>query len=114
MSYMSEVEKLEKQLEDAKFLISRKEMALKLYDNHEFRKLIVEEFMGSEAARYAQASGDPALDPVQRQDALNMAQASGHLKRFLSLAVTMASVAERDLPELEAAIEQARQEEGEE
>lgn len=110
---MSEVESLEQQLKNAKLLVEQKQMALKLYDNHEFRKLIVEGFMLNEAARYVQASGDPSLSAEQRQDALNMAQASGHLKRFLSITVQMASVSERDIPELEAAIEMARQEEGE-
>lgn len=110
---MSEVFALEKQLEDGKQFIERRDLALKLYKNPEFKKLILDDFCTTECARYAQSSADPALDDRQRADALALAQSAGHLRRFLSVVVTMGNQAERLAPELEDAIHQARQEEGE-
>lgn len=109
---LTQVQALERQLNDAKQLVARRQMALRLYDNRDFRKLVMEGFCRDEAARYVQASGDPALSGEQRMDALNMAQASGHLLRFMSICVQMAAVAERDLPEIEGALAEARAEEG--
>lgn len=108
---MSEVTALEKQLEEAKVFINRRDLAVKLYNNPEFKKLIIDEFCGSECARYAQTSADPALDDRQRADALAIAQAAGHLRRYLSVIVTMGNQSEEILDRLEAEIEVARQEE---
>ena len=108
---MSEVTALEKQLEEAKVFITRRDLAVKLYNNPEFKKLIIDEFCGSECARYAQTSADPALDDRQRADALAIAQAAGHLRRYLSVIVTMGNQSEEMLDRLEAEIEVARQEE---
>jgi hypothetical protein len=110
---MSEVQQLERQLADAKILSEQKRLAMKLADNHEFRTLILDEFCTKECARYAQSSADPALDANERADALAMAQAAGHLKRFLSVKIQMGYVAERDMTEVEAALVEARQEEAE-
>jgi|SRR5690606_30251700 len=110
---MSEVFALEKQLEDSKEAIARRDLALKLYKNPEFKKLILDEFCTTECARYAQSSADPALGDRERADALGIAQASGHLRRYLSVVVTMGNQAERLMPDLESAIEEARQEAGE-
>ncbi len=108
---MSEVFALEQQLEESKKALERRAMALKLYNIPEFKKIIIDEFCGTECARYAQSSADPALDDRQRADALAIAQASGHLRRFLSVLISMGNQAERLMPDLEAAILEARQEE---
>lgn len=108
---MSEVYALEKQYEDSKAAIVRRDLALKLYGNREFKKLILEDFCVTECARYAQSSADPALPADSRADALALAQAAGHLKRFLSVVVTIGNQAERLGPDLEQAILEARQEE---
>jgi hypothetical protein len=105
---MSEVEALEQQLKDTKTLMERKKLALRLAKNADFRKLVLEGFCRDEAARYVQQSVNPALKEDERADALGMAQASGHLLNFLSMQIQMASVAERDLPNLEEAITEAR------
>lgn len=110
---MSEVFALEKQREQATEDLARRDLALKLYNNPEFKKLILDEFCTKECARYAQASADPALDDRARADSLALAQAAGHLRRFLSVIVTMGNAAERQIPDLDMAIQEARQEEGE-
>jgi cation transport regulator ChaC len=110
---MSEVFALEKQLEEAKQLMNRREMALKLHSNREFKKLILEEFCVNECARYAQTSADPNLGDRERADAIALAQAAGHLRRYLSVVVTLGNQAESSIQGLEYEIEAARQEEGE-
>jgi hypothetical protein len=108
----SELAGLERQLEESKLLVERRNLALRLSQNHDFRKLILEDFCVQEAARYVHSSADPALEPNQRADALALAQASGHLKRFLSLCIQMGAYAERNLGELSQTIDQVRAEEG--
>lgn len=108
----TQIEELEQQHSDAKVLIERRQRAMRLASNPDFKKLIMEGFCRDDAARYAQASGDPSLDVDERADALNMAQASGHLKRFLSVTIQMGAHAERTMPDLDEAIAEARSEEG--
>jgi hypothetical protein len=108
---MNTVTALEQQLDGAKTLVEFRRMALKLAQNREFKKLILEEFCVNEAARYVQNSANPALGPDERADCLAIAQAAGHLKRWLSVQVQMGAKAESEIPELEDAIAEARLEE---
>jgi hypothetical protein len=107
---MNILEQLEQQLKDSKTLIETRQSAMRLAQNPDFKKLILDGFCLVEAARYVQESADPALPDENRADALAMAQASGHLKRYLSMCVRMGEHSERTLPELEAAIDEARAE----
>lgn len=111
---MSEVtiQELEDRRDELKTLVARREQALKLRSNREFNSLILKGFCESECAAYARQSGDPALTPTQRQDALNMSQAAGHLLRFLSVTVQKGNVAERDIEDCENAILEINQEKG--
>lgn len=108
---MSTVSDLEQQLKAQKLAVENRDLALKLSNVPAFRKLILDEFCVQEAARYVQTSGDPALTEAQRADALNIAQASGHLKRWLSVQVLMGNVAANNIIDIENAIEEARLEE---
>ena len=110
---MSEVFHLERQLEEYKKVVERRDLAKKLYNNREFKKIILDDFCITECARYAQSSGDPPLTTEQRADALAMAQAAGHLRRYLSVTVQMGNSVEGQIADLEQAILEARQEEGE-
>jgi hypothetical protein len=109
---MSEVAELERQLEESKGLRSRRDAAERLSKNKDFRSLIIDGFCTYDAARFVQLSGDPALRPEEREDSLHLAQASGHLKRFLQAQIQMGDVAIRNIPALEEAIAEARAEEG--
>lgn len=110
---MSQVIQLENSRDQYKKAIELRDLAEKLSANSEFRKLILEEFMVNEAARYVATSADPAMGPNERADALNIAQSAGHLKRWLSVVVQMGNVAENNMVDLDNAINEARQEEGE-
>ncbi len=94
-------------------LVTMRDHAIALADNHNFRKLILEGFCTTEAARYVQEAGDPLLGKEERADALAMAMASGHLKRFLSITIQMGNQAARNIASASADIEQIRAEGGE-
>lgn len=101
---------LEDQLKTAKETAELGSIAERLAKNADFRRLILEEFCVKECARYAQVSGDLAIPAEERAHALGMAQAAGHLRRFLSLKVQFANLADRDIAELNQAIDEARAE----
>jgi hypothetical protein len=107
----TEVQKLEIQREEWKELVDRRQAAQRLAKNIDFRSLILDGFCRDEAARYVQMSCDPALAANERADALGLAQASGHLKRYLSVVTQMGSYAENQMGTLEAELVEARAEE---
>ena len=107
---MSEVLNLQKQRDDAKEMIEQAETALRLFNNPDFKKLILNEFCINECARYAQSSADPALNESQRADCLAIAQAAGHLRRFLSVKIQMGNQADRQMFDLDQAILEAQSE----
>lgn len=111
---MSDIQNLEIDIKVAEELVERREMAQKLAKNREFRKLFMEDYFVTEAARLVQLSADPTMDAQQRADALAMAQATGHAKRYLSMAIQMGAHAERELPEVRVALEEMRALEGSE
>lgn len=108
---MSEVKELEDQLANARVLSDKRQKMLRLLANPEFKELIVDDFSTTECARYAHASADPMLGAVERADALAIAQAAGHLKRYIAVILQMGFTAERDMDQVEDALVAARQEE---
>ena len=108
---MSSITQLEGQREQLKNAVELRNTAIKLGSNRDFRKLILDEFCEKECARYAQNSGNPQFDEATRQDCLNISQAAGHLKRWLSVTVQMGSQAEREISDIDVALEEARAEE---
>lgn len=108
---MSSVTAMEQQREKLVKVQDNRDMALKLSKNREFRKLILEEFCVNEAARYVQNSANPTLDAASREDCLNIAQSTGHLKRWLSVQMQMGAQADKDISDIDAALEEARLEE---
>lgn len=105
---MSSVQDLEDHRKKAKELVELRNSALRLHNNRDFRKLILDYFCVQECSRYAHASADPSLDAAARADALALAQAAGHLKRFLSVVVQMGHNAERDITQIDETIEELR------
>lgn len=101
---MTEIENIQSQIKDLKELVATKDLALKLEKNADFQKLILDEFCEKECARFARMSGDPALSKENREDALALAQAAGHLRRWLSKTVTMGLQAEGDIVDAEETI----------
>ncbi len=109
---MSEVEALNKQAADCETLVKRRDLAIRLYNNPDFKELIVDGFCLKDCARYVQESQDPALTPAQQADALHIAQASGHLRRYLSTTVQMGHNAEREIESIRLMLEEVQSEGG--
>lgn len=109
---MTETEHIQQQIADLQELVERKDLALKLEKSREFKKLILEIFCEKECARFVRNSGDPSISPENRADALAMAQASGHLRRFLSLCVMQGYRAEHEIAQAKQALEELRAEGG--
>jgi len=107
---MSTIRELEDYIKQQEELIERRELALKLEKIPEFKKLILDEFCTTEAARYVHTSGNPLLSAEDRQDALHTAQAGGHLLRWLSRQVTFGNKAEENIIEAREQIAELRQE----
>lgn len=91
-------------------LMERRDLALKLGNIPEFKKMILEDFCVTEAARLVSQSGDPVLTVQQRADALAMGQAAGHLKRYLSTTIKMGDTAEAELQHIEEMFDEVRAE----
>lgn len=108
---MSELQDLEQQRADIQEALELRDAALRLSENKDFRRLFIEMYFKTEAARLVQLSSDPVLKQDQREDALSMAQATGHAKRFLSMLVVRGNTLSRDVEDLEQQIIEARQEE---
>lgn len=76
-------------MEDLRKAADRREQALRLLNNRDFQSLIMEFYCVKEAARAVQFSGQPGASKDDRQHALEMAQATGHFKRFIDVTVRM-------------------------
>ena len=76
---------LEQMMETSKIVMQKHTALTRLMNNPDFREIILEGFCGSEAVRFVHASADPALNEQQQKDSLALAQASGHLKRWLNV-----------------------------
>jgi hypothetical protein len=109
---MSEVtvEQLENQRVGFQKALELRAAVQRLTQNSDFRKVISENFMLHECARYAQISADPAIPEKNQKDALAIAQASGHLKRYLSVLIQMGNAAEDQIGQLDDQLEEARAE----
>jgi hypothetical protein len=107
---MSNIEQLEQQLMGNKERMSLRDAVVRLTQNADFRRVIIEEFSTRDCARLVQESADPLLRPEERADALAMAQAAGHLKRWIINQIQFGDTAAAQISDLEETIEIARSE----
>ncbi|MCF8861594.1 putative structural protein [Agrobacterium phage OLIVR2] len=110
MSKALEIEGLEYQKKKALEEIAFSERVAVLLRNPDFQKIIMQEYIIDAAANFVASSGDPLLTKEQREDALAMAQAPGHLKRWLQITQTKADNLRDRLPEIDEEIEHLRAE----
>ena len=101
---------LEHRLESAKGAVAHAEEVRKLLENPLFRKVILRQFCVEDCARYVQESGDPLLEANNRADALNMAQAAGHLRRWLDINIRLSGTEKERLLELQSELDVVRSE----
>lgn len=110
MSKELEVAGLEHRIEAAKGAIAHGEDVRKLIGNKLFRDVILKQFCVEHCARYVQESGDPLLSDANRADALAMAQAAGHLRRWLDIGIRIADSEAGLLPQIQEELDFARSE----
>lgn len=108
MSTEYTIEELELHRIKLKNSVAYAEEVRKLMANPLFRKIIMEDFCIQSAARYVQESCDPLLTAEQRADALALAQAGGHLKRWLDITLRMADTSERSILDVDDELEKLR------
>ena len=111
---MSDLNKLQNQHEQAKALIERRDVILRLSENPDFKTVIREGFMVEDCARYVRESINPGLSAEDRASALGFAQAAGYLKQFLNVAVMQGNTAENEIRQIEEAMDEVRAEGGDE
>ena len=110
MSKDLEIAGLEHRIEAAKGAIAHGEDIRKLMGNKLFRDVILKQFCVEHCARYVQESGDPLLSVENRADALAMAQAAGHLRRWLDIGIRMADSEAGLLPQIQEELDAVRAE----
>ena len=103
MSRVFALSQIENQITQIEALVETRARIQRLTQNSDFKELINKRYLVEEAAAFAASAGDPALTKDQRDEALTMALAPGHLKRWLSVQITMANTAEDQLPQLKHA-----------
>lgn len=94
---MSQIQEVELSIEHAKAVIRKRDIALKLADNSDFKELVLQGYLVDEAARLAHLSADLTLSPQERAEVLLMVQAVGFFKGYMSKHVSFGNQAERDL-----------------
>ncbi len=107
---MTEVEALELQLDEARAAVQIRDEILELNKSPLYRKYILEGFIKTDCAFYTHSSGDPSLSENARKDALNIAQAAGHFRRYMSIKIIKGNQAEEMLERLQEAIDNQRAE----
>lgn len=110
VSIEEQISELQAYKAEQQTLVDARDQAIRLSNHSDFKKLILDGFCLHEAARYAQESGDPMLTASQRADALAIAQASGHLKRFLSLVIMLGNTAANNVIQSDAALSEVASE----
>lgn len=103
MSRLYHLQQVENQIAQIEALVETRARIQRLSQNLDFKELINKRYLIEEAAAFASSAGDPAMTKDQREEALTMALAPGHLKRWLSVQVTMANTAEDQLPQMKHA-----------
>lgn len=105
---------LERQVLGEKEAQARMEAIVRLFRNKDFKKVILEDYAVKDCARYTRESADPLLTPVQQADALAMAQASGHLLRYLNMGDMFGQGSAEKIVELQHEIDYLRSQPDEE
>lgn len=93
---MSQIEQLEMSIEQAKALVERRDLVLKLSRNREFNKIITDGYFKDEAARLVSISGEINHKP-HRDEIFDSIKAISHFRQFLSDIVRLGNLAEQEI-----------------
>ena len=106
---MSDIEEVELSRDHAKELIRKRDKALKLASNREFKELVLEGYFRDEPARLASAFNDPAMS-THREALLSQFKAIGQFEQYLRTIVIMGNAAASELVEHEELLDELREE----
>lgn len=114
MSIKDDIEGVELSIEQAKAMIKKGEIALRLSKNKDFRELIMDDYFVDEAARLTHLFSDPSMQDDAKQAMIqNDLRGIGGLKRYLQVTIRMKQMAEDSLPNHEETLDELRLEESE-
>lgn len=104
----AEVHEIEVTIEELKEIIADKEAVERLFNNRDFKKLMVNKYFESEAIRLVGALADPRFmdkpDPIYKE-----MNAISQCKDYFRTMITMGHNAERSLAEHEEALDELRE-----
>jgi len=104
---MSEVENIELSIEDARKLVARKDAALKLATNREFKQLILNDYYVDEAVRLTSCLGQPQMKNFEAEIVGDL-KAIASLRQYFQTIITMGRNAESELVEAQELLEETR------
>jgi len=107
---MSDIHEIEVTAEELRKIVKKKDMALKLAGNREFKALILDGYLIDEAARLVGVSADPTMEKVWPH-IQNDIRGISCFKQFMMNTVRMGEIAENDLRDNEEELEYLRSEE---
>lgn len=107
---MSDIQALERLKKDRALQVEMRDRVIRLSNNPDFKALIEQEYMVNEVARFMEVAGDPRMKPDQRDDALREAYGPGCLKRWLQAREIMGDHAAEQIIQIDAELEELRQE----
>lgn len=92
----SDIQKTQASIDHCEELIARREQALRLYDNKDFKELIGEGYFVQEAVRLTGLLGDPN-DQMDQEAVMHGLRSVADLRRYLSGIVRLGNRAEDEL-----------------
>lgn len=109
---MSDIETIELSIEEAKKIVAKRDMALKLAGNREFKKLVLEGYLKDEAARLVGISADASVKE-HWGDIHSAINGISHFQQYMRTIKQMGDIAERELAEQVDTLEELRELEAE-
>jgi len=107
---MSDTHELETTIEDLREIVARKNAAIKLESNRDYKKLILDGLFKEEAARLVSLSAEPSM--FREADLImESIRAISHFQQYMRAIIQMGTVAENNLAEHMEMLEESRAEE---
>lgn len=101
---MTEVEQMRADQEELKKVVDIADATDRLLQNEDFKKVFLEYFMVEQCARNAQMSCDLNLKELERQACLELAQAAGHVQRFINMVLRRGDSAQQTIRDIDEEI----------
>jgi hypothetical protein len=107
---MSDTHELETTLEDLREIVARKNAAIKLESNREYKKLILDGLFKEEASRLVAISAEPSM--AREADLImESIRSISHFQQYMRSVIQMGTIAENNLAEHMEMLEEVRAEE---